>query len=307
MNDSFEIVLGDKMGTPPSDLVIKIDYRDTTGSAARVFDIASELIRSFEDLDGVLITSIDTKISTQLILEDIEKSSIKIFLRNLLKEADDQALKDLDWKPQVGKYLVKAKYAALQWLDRDIDEEESVQIEDLTEKFRALAQETDVRHVPDYPKLNSSRVAQSLDRIQRTKERFKDGESLTITLDETEYSVDLQSKWMPSEHMPDVEAAQELSNEIDMVLIIRKPDLLGQSQWQFKHGKNNFNAPIEDEQWLEEFHAGKHPITPGQALRVRVRHDYKYDELGNLKDSDQTIVRVLAVLQTDKTGDLFDA
>src|SRR5690606_20875242 len=136
------------------------DFREDAGSAARVFDIASNLIKAFEDLDRVLITTVDSKISTALILEDVEKSSLKIYLRNLLKASDDQALKELDWKPQVGKYLVRAKYIALEWLDRSISESEPAQIEDLTDRIRELAVETDVRHLPDYPPINPSRLAQ---------------------------------------------------------------------------------------------------------------------------------------------------
>lgn len=307
MSDSIRISLGDTFVPPDSDIVIKIDFRESEGSAARVFDIAANLIRSFEDLDRALIGSIDSRIETALVLEDLEKSSIKVFLRNILKATDDQALKELDWKPAVGKYLVRGKYAALEWLDRKIAEDEPAGIEDLTERFRELAQETDVRHLPDYPKLNPARVAQPLDSIQRVKRQFKSDEVLTITLGKDEYNVDLGETWLPSEHMDDVDTEQELSNEVDMVLVIRKPDFLGKTQWQFKHGKTRFTAPIEDDDWLRAFYGGEHPLKPGDALRVRVRSTYRYDEKGDLKDSDEVIVKVMNVIHSAiPPKDLFD-
>lgn len=307
MSGSIRIALGDDFVPPDSDIVIKIDFREADGSAARVFDIAANIIRSFEDLDRALIGSIDSKIQTELVLEDLEKSSIKIFLRNVLRETDDQALKELDWKPAVGKYLVKAKYAALSWLDRKIEDDQPAGIEDLTEKFRELAQETDVRHLPDYPKLNPARVAQPLDQIQRTKAQFKPGEGLTVTLGSDEYSVNLGSTWLPSEHMEDVDAEQVLSNEIDMVLVIRKPDFLGNTQWQFQHGKKRFSAPIDDKDWIRDFHQGTHPLKPGDALRVRVRYTYRYDAKGDLLETEEIIIKVLSVIHAAiPPKDLFD-
>lgn len=306
MSNRIRITAGDDFMQPDSDIVIKIGFVDT-GSAARVFDIAAGLIRSFEDLDRTLISTIDTKITTELILEDIEKSSLKIFLRNVLQATDDQALQDLNWKKQVGTYLLKSKHVALEWLDRKIDDDEPAGIEDLTENIRKLAQETDVRRLPDYPPLNPSRVAQPLDQIQRIKGRFKEGEDLTITLDKTEYSVDLSSTWIPSEHMADSDVEQELSNESDMVLIIRKPDFLGNTQWQFRHGKKSYNAPIEDTEWLDEFHKGDHALKPGDALRVRMRFNHKYDTKGDLIESSEKIVKVIGVIHSlEPPKDLFD-
>jgi len=284
---------------PDSDIEIKIDFKEGGGSSARILEIAAQLIHAFEDLDSVLVTSVDSKISTRLVLKDIQKSSLKILLRNVLNQADDDALKTLDWKPLVGQYLVKAKYAALKWLDRNIEEDQPVGIEDLAEGVRQLAARTDVRHLPDYAPINPARLAQSLDEIQRAKQKFQDGERLTITLDKTAYAVDLGQTWLPSEHMQDHETDQELSNTADMLIVIRKPDLLGKSQWQFKHGKRTFSAPITDKTWLEEFHRGKHPLSPGDALRVRLKQTSKYDERGKLIELTEEVVKVIGVIKPD--------
>ena len=296
MNNHVRLILGDWIVPPESDITIKIDFQEGEGSAARVFDIAANLIRAFEDLDRVLVSSVDSRISTTLILEDIEKSSLLVFLRNILKATDDQALKEMDWKQQVGKYLVAGKYIALEWLDQKIDETNPPQIEDLTERIQKLAAHTDVRHLPDYPPINPARLAQPLDEIQRAKGQFKEGEKLTITLDKSEYEVHLDEQWLPSEHLPEESAERELSNDADMVLVIRKADFLGKSQWQFRHGTSGISAPIEDLDWLNEFHQGKHPLTPGAALRVRARFQYKYDARGDLIEQKITIIKVYGII-----------
>ncbi|RVH05056.1 hypothetical protein CN217_26505 [Sinorhizobium meliloti] len=304
---SIRVWLGDGMAEPESDIELKIDFVEDEGSPARVFEIAAQIIRAFEDLDRALISSVDSTISTTMVLEDVEKSSLKVFLRNVLKQLDDQALKDLDWKPLVGQYLVKSKRVAIEWLDRKIDDDQPAGIEDLTERLQKLAAETDVRHIPDYPKLNPARIAQPLDELQRAKSKFLPDEGLVITLGKEDYRVDLSSTWMPSEHMSEVKGDKILSNTTDMVLVIKKPDLLGKSKWQFRHGKKNLSVPITDEQWLKEFHEGAHPLSPGDALSVRMRHVAVYSEKGDLKESSETIVKVMAVIKNaGPAPDLFE-
>lgn len=292
---------------PESDIVLNIDCLDAESSPARAFAIASNLIKSLEDLDSVLLSSVDSRIRTTLVLEELRKGSIKIFLRNILKQIDDQALKDLDWRPLIGQYLVRGKYAAIRWLDEDFDDTKPPEIEDLTSELKSLAERTDVRHLPDYPPPNPARLTQALDGIQRVKRDFKENEKLTITLGKDEYKVNLSSDWLPSEKIDTTKTEQLLANESDMVLVIRKPDFLGKSQWQFKHGKHSFGASIDDQEWINQFRSGDHIIAPGDALKVRVKFEHHYDERGNLLESKQRISKVLNVIKAaEPPKELFD-
>ncbi|WP_185982601.1 hypothetical protein [Aureimonas mangrovi] len=291
---------------PDRDLEIKIDFVED-GSAARVFTIASELIAAFEGLDRVLLSSVDSRIETSLILEDVRKSSLRVFLRNFLKSLDDEALKTLDWKKQLGIYLVSAKYLALEWLDRPIEDGEDAGVEDLAKQIRKLAEETDVRHLPDYPPILPSRLAQSLDQVQRTKERFRPGEGLTIVLGEDEYRVDVSKRWLPSEHLPP-ERTEELSNDLDIVFVVRKPDLLGDAQWGFRHRKHPISASIRDLEWLEKFRKHEVLVLPGDALRVRARYTYRYDQKGEVTEEKVEILKVYGVIRAAEGSapDMFD-
>ena len=248
---SIEVILEDNILPPDSDIVFTISFDAKSGSAAHVFDLAADLIRSLQGIDDVLVQSIDTKIETTLVLEDLQKSSIRVFLRTVLEKLDDDALKSLDWKQQVGRYLVKGKYAAIRWLDNEEPSKGLGQLSDLTEEIARLAQESDVRHLPDYPRPNPTRFAQALDKLQETKAKFGDNEQLTITLGKDQYTVDLSKTWLPSDFLKDSEDEKQLSNEQDMFLIIKKPDFLGTAMWQFKHGKMIINATIEHIEWME--------------------------------------------------------
>lgn len=102
---------------PPADFAFEVDFKHGEGSPSRVFLAINDFIRGCEKLDAELAHTIDNNIETVLVLEDIEAGSIKVWLRNALRASEDDALKTLDWKPLVGKYLVRAKYVVLRWLD----------------------------------------------------------------------------------------------------------------------------------------------------------------------------------------------
>ena len=86
-----------KPGPPKADFAFYVDFKRGEGSASRVFSATHDFIRACESLDGELLSSIDSNIETVMVLEDIEAGSLKTWLRNSLRAADDQALKDLDW------------------------------------------------------------------------------------------------------------------------------------------------------------------------------------------------------------------
>src|SRR5438132_138732 len=126
---------------PDADFAIEIDFVKGEGNPRRVFDTASLLIEGFERFDQIAIASIDSRIEPLLVLEDVEAGSLKIWLRNILRAIDDEGLKSLDWKPLVGKYLVRAKYIAL----RRLDEPGPLRLPNLARELRTIAEETDVR------------------------------------------------------------------------------------------------------------------------------------------------------------------
>jgi len=288
-------------GEPPmpprdADFAFKIDFVKGAGEPRRVFDAASELIDAFELLDEALIQSVDSKIEPVLLLEDIESSSLKVWLKNVLKRTDDEALKTIDWRPLIGRYLVKSKYLVLRFLDEDGSESGKAKIEHLKEGLRQLAQETDVRHLPDYAPIHDGKLVAGMDRVQSAKRELAPGDKLFIETEEQTYEVDLTSTWQPSESIP-VENVKETHSEGEIILTIRKPDFLGSSMWQFGHGKSTVSAKISDDGWLVDFHNRKIPLYSGDALRCKAKFTFVYDEAGNLIEQKTEITKVVEVIK----------
>lgn len=304
---ALRVYIGEGMPMPPAnaDFAFIIDFKRGEGDPRRIFDAASALIDGFETLDEALAGSIDAKLQTVMVLEDVESGSLKVWLRNVLRAIPDDAIKGFEWKKAVGHYLLKSKYVALEFLDNDQSGAPG-QVDKLREELRSLASGTDARHLPDYPPIHDAKLVASLDRLQDAKRKLGPEDRLLIETDEKTYEVDLSKTWDPSDVIP-VTNATETRSDGEIILTVRKPDYLGDTMWQFSHGKTSITAPIVDEEWLTDWHARRVPLLPGDALKCRVTFIFVYDENGTLIDQKMEITKVLQVIQAPSPPrDLFD-
>lgn len=294
---NLHVILRGEPPMPPkdADLAFKIDFERGHGDPRRVFDSASLLIDAFEELDIAITGSVDGKIQTMMVLEDIEASSLKVYLRNLLNRVDDEAIKTLDWKRAVGAALHKAKYIALEFLDSGADGR--VAVDKLREELRSVARDTDVKYLPDYSPIHEGRLIASLDKIQSAKRTLGPKDKLTVETDQRTYEVDLTKTKNPSESISLPADAKETQSFGEIILTIRKPDFLRDTLWQFSFGKTSVSAPIKDEQWLADFHARKIPLYSGDALKCSVSFKYIYDDTGALIETKIEVLKVLDVIK----------
>ncbi|MSP48286.1 MAG: hypothetical protein EXQ95_03055, partial [Alphaproteobacteria bacterium] len=171
---SAQITLSDKRPpSPDADFAFEIDFVRGEGSASRVFAATHNFIKACERLDAELVRSIDSSIETVMVLEDIEAGSIRTWLRNSLAAVDDEGLKTLDWRPLVGKYLVRAKYAVLRWGDHP---EEGRTLTALGKEIQQIAAETDVRHLPAYQPPSPQALIGAVRDFQEVKEHLLPGD-----------------------------------------------------------------------------------------------------------------------------------
>lgn len=278
------------------DFSFRIDFKKGSGNPRRVFDAASALIDAFQSLDRAVLPSIDGKIETALVLEDVGAGSIRIKLANALKSVDEGALKSGDWKRVAGEFLNGVRLHAIKFLE---DEEDApARMLELKQEIVADAQKTDVRHLPDYAPVHEGRLVSALDKVQKAKAILETNDALSVEIKDKVYRINLTETWLPSdvvEAVP-IEEAIEEENRIEMVLTVRKPDLLRDTMWQFVHGKSNISAALRDEAWLDAYRRRAFAILPGDALKCTVHAVYSYDEKGDLIDTHMEVVKVHSVI-----------
>jgi hypothetical protein len=291
--------------SPSADFAFYIDYKRGVGSASRVFAATHDFIKACERIDKDLLEAIDSNIETVMVLEDIEAASLKTFLKNALTSVDDGALKSLNWKQQVGAYLVRAKYVILRWVDK---EEIPRDLAQLGTEIRQIASETDVKHLPDYRAPSPASLVNAIKDFQGIKDHFVEGDRVEIITQRETHVLNLSVRW-------DIASLQALtvketivSPPTVMILAVKKPDYLGDSKWELRHGKRSIPVKIEHADWLAQFQSRRIDVRPGDSLKCEVQIERSYGHDHELVNEQFTITRVLDVLvntypQTSLFGD----
>lgn len=278
------------------DFCVRIDFKKGTPNPERVFRSAAAFIETLQEIDELLIVAVDSKIKPVLLLEQIEAGSIRIWLKTFLEAVDDEALKKLDWRPAVGKYLVKAKHKIIEHVEDKKELGNREELESLALGLHQLAEATDALAMPAYRHVSPSDLAYSLRKVSESISDLEEGDVVTIESDEgrTSVSPDLV---ITKENIAEILAGQSISNPAERILKVRKPDFLGNSMWEFRHQNKSFPCRILDEQWLADFRSGAQVITPGDALRVKVYETTTYGTDGEVLDESRVITQVLGIIR----------
>jgi len=279
-----------------ADFCIEIQYKKESENPSRVFRSMSELIDSFQRIDQHLVKAIDVNTQTILLLEDIEVGSIKVWLHNLLKAIPDDSVYHLDWKPIVGQYLVRTKKFIINFLEKKTTITNIDEIKPLEDDIYRLAEETQVRWLPAYTRIQPRQLLESMKDIAASLSYLtKEDSAKYIAPNEPEAKFNL-TFYLAPESIEDLIAKETLSSEGEMLLKVKKPDYLGESMWDFRHGTSTISATILDREWLDKFQSRKVDVRPQDSIRVRVGISHKYDQNGDLIATHYNILKVVEVI-----------
>ncbi|MFC1964127.1 hypothetical protein ACFLV1_01960 [Chloroflexota bacterium] len=279
-----------------ADFCIEMFYKKESENPSRVFRSMSELIDTLQEIDKHLVSSIDVNIEPILLLEDIEAGSIKVWLRNLLTLIPDDAAYNLNWKPIVGQYLVKAKKAMVDFIDKKTTISNVVEVKPLEDEIYQLAEKTEVRWLPAYTRIPPKHLLEGMQKISQSLSYLsKDDKAKYVIPNEPESEFNLTFNIAP-ESIEDLLAKETLKTESEMILKVKKPDYLGDSMWDMRHGKGVIQVRILDKNWLEQFQSRKIDIRPGDSIRAIVEISNKYDADGELISTHYNANEILGII-----------
>ncbi|MXN63493.1 hypothetical protein GR183_01125 [Stappia sp. GBMRC 2046] len=286
------------MGPEDADIGIKIEFDRGNSDPIKVFTAMSEMLSAFHRFDELFFNSIDPNIKPIMVLENIESASITSWIKNKIEKIDDAALKEFDIKQQIGAYAVKAKYLIIKFLDEKEKEENRNRINQLQEDLYTLAKNAGIGPFPLPGQIPLRYIIPPMDQFQGAKKLLGPKDFVTLQSKSETYHVDKNSNELISDILPE-ERDRISTGDMDMTLLVRKPDMLGNALWEFKHGKTPITAHIQDEDWLSEFRSGRVIVKPGTSLRCTVRYQYEYDNSGALLSSRHEIIKVHKVIDPE--------
>ncbi len=286
------------------DFCIEIDFQKETKEPHRIFTTLSEMTQTFQTLDENLVQSIHSKLEPALLLEDIESGSVKLWLKQHLEALDDEAIKNLNWKRIIGSYLVKAKYFIVNFLEGKMQITDRAEIEHLEYKLMELAKETDVLSIPSYQTIEPKNLLQGIQGISGAlKNLDKSDKIYYVTKDGSKTSFNLEFDIIP-EVIEELFIRESIESKMVMIIKVKKPDYLGESQWQFKHENKIFDGKVLDIKWLEDFQSRKIDIRPGDSIKALVRILTNYGYQNEVVSQKYFIEKVMDILPYENSQQL---
>lgn len=274
-----------------------IELRIESGSAGLSFQVLSKLTLALESLDQHLVVSVSPLIDTFLVIEGLELGSVRARLKALLKSIDDDGIKDLDIKKVIGSYLVKAKYSLIKRLER-ADEIAQLNVMEVQAGLLGAAEASGVHLLQGYTPPSLRQVATDVEAMQEALEPLENGDLVTYISAEGRARFNSQLRVRPGD-LECLLTRETLTSTSMMILRVKKIDLLGDSQWEFRHDGKPLMARIADQQWLYRFRTRQEAVLPGDSLRVVVEMATAYSFDNEALSVRHTIIQVLEVLPSE--------
>jgi len=272
---------------------IKLNYKPGSSKPSRIFSSMAQIIESTRRTDEILARSINCRISTDQILDEIQVGSLVAKIREFIEIEDNTFCKEGSER-NIGNYISRGKKEFMKALQgKKMDS--SSDIGELSGTIESIAEQENLKPL-GFSKPNPVDIANNLKEISDS--------TIELTTDENiEYSssdgdtIKLQPQTeVFIEKIKQQLAEKTIKSDRNIILKIKKPDYLGDSKWEFRHDKRAFYAKIEDESWMDDFRTKKIFIGPGDALEVRMETLDQYDDKGNLVNSQHSIKNVDKVI-----------
>lgn len=278
-----------------ADFAIAIDFNPGSPDPARVFRSMGQLIDAFQRFDRELVRTIDVNIEPVMVLEDIQAGSVKTWVKTLLSNVDDAALSSGDWKKIVGAFLVQSKYRLLKHLDANPRLGGREGIRKLQSEIYAVAANTGVRRIPAYSEPAPAVIVRAATEIGNGIAILQPHDRASLQLTDGDVVPFNPGIDIPADQVEQAVVERALTNEEELILKVKKPDFLGDSQWEFVHD-TVVNARVSDAEWLQRFRDHEVKLEPGSAVRALVRVDVEYGYNRELISRRFTIIKVHEVL-----------
>jgi hypothetical protein len=273
---------------------IKINY-GANSNPAMIFRALSDIVNSLQQINRHLLLSIDLDIEAVIILENIEQGSIVAWLKDALKSLDDKDVEDLNFKRIVGVFLNKARYAIIDFTNKNDQFDNKEQVENLQQEIIKIAEESELKKLPIFSPIDSRSLLSDIGNLQDSLSSLSGEDLASYLTAETEIPFNKDFIFSP-DVVEEILTKETIESQAIMILKVKKPDYLGESKWEFKYENRKLEAKIKDSNWLSDYHNGKIDFRPGASLRVSMKIAVKYDYENEVISTQYEILEVIEII-----------
>lgn len=279
-----------------NDFELRIDFVPSKGEPTRIFEAMTQLIRAVQSMDEELCKSLGKPCSSRLVLEDVTSGSLLARFTEIVEDLPDEALRNAEWKKIIGHFLIKAKYAFLEWSNKRKKITGRAEVVELQKELMDVAQETGLKLLPAYAPIPIDRVVIVVQRVQTAIAILDVGE--TASINSILGMLPIQGGLsVPDSIVQELVTSEVLESEGIRIVKVKKPDFIGRSMWSLRYGDATIDAHMHDVEWLQRFQNALEPVLPGDSLRVRMKERVYYGYQGDIVQRQNEILEVIEVIK----------
>ncbi len=279
-----------------------------TKDPATAFARLGEVFQFLHDYDQWILNSVSEGLAVEYSIINLEYSSIRSRLAQLLRAIPDKGIEEFEWKKMLGAILLKAKYSMLKRLERNKSIESRDDLDAIT---RELEKEVRVKELQNRFLVASLNQFVLLDLYGQAIEainKLADGENVEYVSPYGTARVTNGISFDRGKIISEL-GEQTLQNETVELLKLKKIDMLSnEARWDFK--KDHYalkGVKISDQQWLADFHTRKFSLLPEDSLRVRLKTIYTHSPNPDFSNNSYEILEVLEVIPpNEQSRNLFE-
>jgi hypothetical protein len=280
---------------------IKLDFVPGDNIPENLFIAFANAIRYFKRVDNMLAKTIAQDFDISSSLMEVKSGSLRGFFRTRV-EIQETELRardaDNDLENRIKEYLHNGRKSITQGLF-DFEKNNDEHINRVIEEVKKVAIDSGISEEPFFAPPSKNEMLPIIDAAQDTGKILDNKTSLFYSV-ENENAVELPRRIKMDETLFIENKGKIVPNTQELILKIKKPDYLGDSKWEMKHGNNKLLCKIEDAVWLEKFKSKRVFAFPGDSLYCNIQVINEYDSKLNLKKSEYTIVEVIDVIQGEE-------
>lgn len=280
-----------------ADFELRAVFDKKSRDPQRVFQTLSELIPVLQELDHLLLQSIDPEFEAELILDDIEIGSIRTILKTFIKSLPDEGLLDLDYKRILGQYLVNCKYMLLKWLDGKYEINGRTDLNAIIGDLFKEAEKIEVTPIPAPTPISDQQLVKVINKIQHSLRHLHATDSVEYISKRGKVSL---NKELQVDNLDKLLVEQSETFDNIMIMKVKMPDYLGEKMWEFRYDNHVVDVKINDYDWLQQFQQGDVDLKPGDSLKAKVQVVVDYGYNHEVIHKHYFLVKVIEIIHNQK-------
>lgn len=287
----------------------RLTYNPDTDDLAASLSFLSKVVEGQSEADKIMLEAVEAQpLVTRVTLQDLQYSSIRLFLRNVIRNTKNEDIQDRGLLAVWRQFLIEAKGPVLDYVNSHETLESYSDLQELKGRTVEIAKKADLTTV-NLEGMADDRFIDYIENHSLPAERLNQRQTLTATYDGKKYEINKKFRISSDVRSEVLKGHVEHFRGVKLVLKPKHLYYEGQSMWEFhtRHGRS-VTAKIMDHVWLSNFqhnrlHSSEFPF-PALFLTVLADITVTSDASNTKKSRTFDIVKVLGIADSDDTSQI---